>query len=278
MVVTFGNHPRQVLCPDWQPALLSTPEEKETLLRQTAIDRLVVLPFDAAMSRLTARQFMEQVLRDQLDVRLLLTGYDNHFGHRSTENETKREGFADYQAYGRELGIEVMAAEAFTEGTVRYSSSLVRQLLAEGDVAAASECLGRPYSLTGSVVRGEQIGRQIGFPTANIEVSHPYKIIPRNGVYAVAVQLPSTIHSTLGRLQGKNPSPLQGVMNIGHRPTFDGHRTTLEVHILDFDGDLYGQTITVSFLQRLRDERHFDSPADLIQQMKQDVAGISLPL
>ena len=264
MVVTFGNHPRQVLCPDWQPALLSTPEEKETLLRQTAIDRLVVLPFDAAMSQLTARQFMEQVLRDQLGVRLLLTGYDNHFGHRSTESETKREGFADYQAYGRELGIEVMAAEALAEGTLRYSSSLVRRLLAEGDVAAACDCLSRPYSLTGIVGHGEQIGRQIGFPTANIEVSHPYKIIPRNGVYAVAVSIPSTIH----------PSPLRGVMNIGHRPTFDGHRTTLEVHILDFDGDLYGQAITVSFLQRLRDERHFNSPADLIHQMQQDVAGV----
>ena len=269
MVVTFGNHPRQVLCPDWHPQLLSTPEEKEELLRQTAIDRLVFLPFDAAMSQLTARQFMEQVLRDQLGVRLLLTGYDNHFGHRSTESETKCEGFADYQAYGRELGIEVIAAEAFTEGTLRYSSSLVRRLLAEGDVEAVRNCLGRPYSLTGSVVHGEQIGRKIGFPTANIEVSHPYKIIPRNGVYAVAVHItPSTHH----------PSPLRGVMNIGHRPTFDGHRTTLEVHILDFDGDLYGQTITVSFLQRLRDERHFDSPADLIRQMQQDVAGISLPL
>lgn len=260
MVITFGQHPRQVLNSDWHPLLLTTPEEKETLLHATGIDRLVVLPFDVAMSQLSARQFMEQVLRDQLGVRLLFTGYDNHFGHqeRGSDCGAQREGFADYQHYGKELGMEVIGGTPLSEGTLRFSSSLVRRLLNEGDVTTARTCLGRPYRLTGRVIHGKQIGRQLGFPTANMQIENHDKLIPLKGVYAVLLSSPC--------LKEKH----YGMMNIGHRPTFDGHHVTLETHIFDFQGDLYDQTITVDFITRLRDEMPFVSPEALKAQMQQD--------
>ena len=256
MVITFGRHPREVICPDWHPQLLSTPKEKAWLLLQTGVDRLVVLDFDKEMSLLSARAFMEQVLAEQLGVRLLLTGYDNHFGHREKGVD---EGFAEYVGYGRELGIDVVGAEPLADGSFRFSSSLARRLLAEGDVAGARHCLGRPYSLVGTVVHGRQIGRQMGFPTANVVPDNMLKIVPRAGVYAVMV---STDYE-----QGQ---PLQGMMNIGRRPTFDGLDTTLEVHLFDYEGNLYGHTVTIDFMKRLRDEQHFDSPDELALQMRRD--------
>ena len=240
-----------MLCPDWQPQLLSTPQEKEQLLRQLDIDRLEVLTFDQQLSQLSARQFMQQVLRDRLSVRLLLTGYDNRFGHQ------REEGFADYQRHGRELGIDVVAAEPYSHDGQRFSSSLVRQQLAEGDVKRAWQSLGRPYCLSGSVVHGNQIGRRLGFPTANLTVA-PCKLIPREGVYAV-----------MATVEGHD-EPLPAMMNIGHRPTFDGHRLTLEAHLFHFDADLYGRQLTISFIERLRDECHFDSTTLLVSQMEHD--------
>lgn len=250
-MVTFDRHPRHVLCPDWQPQLLSTPREKEQLLRQSGINRLEVLTFDQQLSRLSARQFMQQVLRDRLSVRLLLTGYDNRFGHQ------REEGFADYQRHGRELGIDVVAAEPFSHDGQRISSSLVRRQLAGGDVKGAWQSLGRPYCLSGSVVHGRQIGRRLGFPTANIAVA-PCKLIPREGVYAV-----------MATVEGHG-EPLPAMMNIGHRPTFDGHRLTLEAHLFHFDADLYDRQLTISFIERLRDECHFDSTTALVGQMEHD--------
>lgn len=258
MVITFARHPRQVLCPDWRPQLLTTPGEKEVLLRQTGVDRVVMLPFDQQMAQLSARQFMEQVLHKQLGVLLLLTGYDNHFGHRS-ERAAGAEGFADYVAYGRELGMEVVGGQPLREGDVCFSSSLVRRLVSEGDVTAAAHCLGRPYELSGQVVHGEQIGRELGFPTANLQPADDCKLLPLAGVYAVWVSI-----------GGSCEKKLRGMMNIGHRPTFDGHRTTLEVHILDYSNNLYGQDISVAFVRRLRDERHFDTREALVAQMGKD--------
>jgi len=260
MVITFARHPREVLCPDWKPQLLSTPEEKEALLRSTGVDRIEVLPFDNAMAQLSARDFMQDVLHQELGVKLLLTGYDNHFGHRE-RNARQAEGFADYQRYGREMGIEVIGGEPLSEGGLRFSSSLVRRLLSAGDVEKAHDCLGYAYRLSGHVVHGRQIGRQIGFPTANIRLDNPDKLVPLQGVYAVAVSLPES-----------QTAPLPGVMNIGSRPTFGGHHVTLEAHIPGFQGDLYGQPIAVDFLHRLRDERHFDTAEALISQMHDDIA------
>ncbi len=272
MVITFERHPRQVLQSAWQPQLLSSLTERMELLEATGIDTLVVLRFDKAMAGLTARDFMSEVLHTHLHVETLLTGYDNRFGHDRTE------GFTNYVAYGQELGIEVMACTPYDVAGIQYtphdhsggsnaddnqqklhvSSSLVRRLLTEGNVSQAARCLDRPYTLTGTVVHGEQIGRTIGFPTANIKVADRCRLIPANGVYAVNVQI-------AGR-----ETVYRGMMNIGMRPTFEGHRQTLEVNIFDFNGDIYDNQVTVSFLMFLRQEQTFDSPEELKKQMEQD--------
>ena len=256
MVITFAQHPRQVLQSDWMPRLLSTPEEKMDRLRQTGIDRLEVLHFDVDMSKLTAREFMEQVLLKRLNVRTLLMGYDNRFGHK------REEGFDDYVRYGQELGMEVMRAEALHNDALplegKVSSSLIRRLLENGDVEEAARCLGRPYVLAGRVVHGEQIGRGLGFPTANLLPGDKCKLIPGNGVYAVVVKI------------GDGERMYQGMTNIGTRPTFEGHRTTIETHLFDFDGDLYDREMTLWLMGRLRDEQQFPDTESLISQMEDD--------
>lgn len=238
MVVTFDASPRheQVLTPL---------EEKLRLIRETGIARVEVLTFTPALKAMTAHQFMEQTLRDRLGVRLLLTGYDNRFGRN------RETGFADYVGYGRELGIEVIGLPA--EGTV--SSSHIRQLLLKGAVAEAADNLGRCYTIRGHVAHGHHIGTGLGFPTANLVPDDPQQLVPAAGVYAVSVD---------------GTPRLRGMMNIGTRPTFDGHTTTLEVHILHHDEDLYDRPLSVSFVGRLREERRFDSAAALQQQLQQD--------
>ncbi|MBR1933175.1 MAG: bifunctional riboflavin kinase/FAD synthetase [Prevotella sp.] len=252
MVITFAQHPRQVVQPEWQPQLLTTLEEKAHFIEETGIDVLVVLRFDRQMAALSAHDFMQRVLRDELGVQLLLTGYDNRFGHN------REEGFQDYQRYGREMGIEVLCGQPYSEDGLRFSSSVVRQLIGDGRMAEAARCLGRPYTVTGRVVHGEQIGRTLGFPTANIRVEQAGRLLPANGVYAVSVR------------PAESEQTYSGVMNIGMRPTFSGHERTLEVNIFDFIGNLYDRQLTVAFIERLREERHFDSPAALTEQMKKD--------
>ena len=178
----------------------------------------------------------------------MLTGYDNRFGHN------REEGFDDYVRYGEELGIKVLALPA--KGSI--SSSHIRQLLAQGYVSEAAECLGHPYSICGQVTHGEHIGTQLGFPTANIKTAESSQLIPLAGVYAVRVQLE------------RDKELRKGMMNIGTRPTFGEHLQTLEVHVLDYEGNLYGQSIKVEFIRRLREERHFDKPEALIEQLKKD--------
>lgn len=249
VVITFDRHPREVL-PSGEPvALLTTLDEKLALLEQTGVDDVVVLPFTREFSQQTARDFMDSVLRGRLHVSKLMIGYDNRFGRY-----TPGEGFDDYAAYGRELGIEVVRSQVAPQGPV--SSSVVRRALAAGDVVSAHRALGRCYSLSGSVVGGHQEGRKLGFPTANVVPCDGSKMIPANGVYAVRVALDGREYI--------------GMMNIGRRPTFDGHEKTLEVHIFDYDGNLYGRSLTVNFVERIRDERRFDSPEELAAQLEHD--------
>lgn len=270
MVITFDRHPRQVVHSDWQPLLLTTLDEKIQLLTTTGVDMLVVLHFDQQMASLTARDFMQQVLKDKLGVRLLLTGYDNRFGHREKDSF---EGFDDYVCYGREMGIDVVCGEGLQTSVFRsqasglrlqtsdfgpyISSSLIRRLIREGHVAEAAQCLGRPYCLGGVVVHGFQEGRKMGFPTANM-LAEDGRLLPKDGVYVVNV----IFHSS--------SSTFYGLTNIGMRPTFDGHQRTIETHILDFEGDIYGQSIGIEFVARLRDEKHFGSTEELAQQMACD--------
>ncbi len=251
-VITFDRHPRQVVQSDYCPQLLSTPEEKLSLLALTGADRCIVLPFSASMAALSAHDFMESVLRRQLCVSTLVIGYDNRFGHNRSE------GFEDYVAYGKAMGIEVVKAEPLVVDGVNISSSVVRSLLQEGEVDLAAKCLGHRYSIGGTVIHGEHIGTGLGFPTANLCPDCEGKLIPANGAYAVEV-----------RIKGDNIAH-PAMMNIGTRPTFSGTTTTIEAHLLDFHGDIYGQNVTVSIAARLRAERKFRNAAELACQLRRD--------
>lgn len=254
-VITFDRVPRQVLDPSFRPQLLTTLEEKETIIRQLGVDVLAVLPFTRETAGLSAQAFMKQVLHEQLQTKVLVTGYDNRFGHDRTE------GFDDYVRYGRELGMEVLRGDAqlMDDGQRPVSSSVIRQLLAEeGRVDLMPHYLTRLYQLRGTVAPGEHIGHRLGYPTANLEVDEADKLIPAAGVYAV-----------WATIEGEQ-QPRAAMMNIGNRPTFHGHLQTLEVNILDFEGNLYGQVMTVSFVERLRAERRFDSPEALAVQLEAD--------
>ena len=255
MVITFDRHPRQLFDPQFRPQLLTTQQEKEQEIERLGVDFLVVLPFTKEMAALSARDFMAQILKERLNVKMLQVGYDNRFGHNSTE------GIDDYRRYGDELGIMVYKGIRldFQGYHVPVCSSNIRSLIAEeGEVDTANMFLGRNYELSGKVMPGEHIGHQLGFPTANLEPDDPFKVIPASGVYGVWATV------------GDSQKPLPAMMNIGTRPTFDGRNRTLEVNIFDFDGDLYGQTVRISFLFRLREERKFESPEALVAQLQKD--------
>lgn len=251
-VITFDRHPRQVLHADYQPQMLSTLDEKLAHLRQTALDNVVVLHFDEQLARLSARDFMASVLLRQLNVRKLVMGYDNRFGHNRDET------FDDYVRYGAELGIEVVADTALAIDEVNVSSSVVRRFVESGNLPMANACLGYPYQMQGVVVPGLQNGRKMGFPTANIDVSGTGKLLPESGVYAVRVQLED------------NETPHGGMINIGIRPTFNGKKMSVEVHLFDFDGNLYGKRLSVTFYKRIRGERKFNSMEALSRQLADD--------
>lgn len=252
-VITFSRHPRQVLHSSFQPRMLSTADEKAALLAQTGIDNCVILPFDERTAALSAHDFMSGVLRDRLNVRTLITGYDNRFGHNRSE------GFDDYVRYGRSLGIDVRRGQPFALGGVRVSSSVIRAFLQEGEAVMAARCLGYPYTIIGTVMHGEHIGSSMGFPTANLQPDDSLKLIPAGGVYATEVRLPDDSRAW------------PAMTNIGSRPTFGGTRTTIETHILGFRGDLYGRRMSVSFISRLRDEQRFRTPAELAAQLRRDL-------
>jgi riboflavin kinase/FMN adenylyltransferase len=234
--------------------VLTSLSAKRLLLSKTGIDRIEVLQFTDELRQMTAREFMQQVLRDQLDVKILLTGYDNRFGHN------REEGFDDYVRYGQELGIEVKSLPpAPSKGRGRtISSSFIRQLLTEGHVGKASEGLGYPYTILGRVEHGEHVGTQLGFPTANLVPVDEKQLIPAAGAYAVKVRMENSVEWK------------HGMMNIGMRPTFNGHKRTLEVHIFRLNEDLYGQQLLVSFVERLREEQRFENVETLINQLQQD--------
>ncbi len=252
-VVTFARHPRQVLQPDFKPQMLTTHEEKMALLEQTGVDNCVVLDFTRETASLSAYEFMKRVLRDQLNVRRLTIGYDNRFGHN------REEGFDDYARHGRELGMEVVQSTPLTVDEIRVSSSTVRKMLHEGDMEKVMTCLGRPYSFGGKVVSGFQQGRKLGFPTANIQLDDSSKLLPKAGVYAAKAMLED------------NGECMHAVMNIGMRPTFEGHEPSIEVHIMHYEGDLYGQELVVQPLHRWREEHKFDTLNLLVAQMHEDV-------
>ena len=239
MAITFDKSGPQTLTPL---------DQKRLLLTKTGIDRIEVLTFNDALKQMTAREFMQQELRDRLGVKVLLTGYDNRFGHNRTE------GFDDYVRYGQELGIEVLQLPQ--EGEI--SSSIIRQLVAEGAISKANQLLGNPYTILGSVEHGEHIGTKLGYPTANLVLIDDCQLIPATGVYAVKIRMENSVEWK------------HGMMNIGMRPTFDGQSQTLEVNVFRLKENLYGQQLQVAFFERLRGEQRFDSIEALKAQLQQD--------
>jgi riboflavin kinase / FMN adenylyltransferase len=250
-VVSFSPHPREFF--SGQPlALLAPFEERVGLLEQTGVDQLVVLPFDETLASLSPAAFVRQVLVEQLQAKHISVGQDFRFGHR-------RAGTADaLQKLAAEYGVTVTQVSLQTCADQRISSSAIRQAIVTGDVALASQLLGRPYCLIGQVVAGQQLGRTIGFPTANLRLP-PSKLVPAVGVYGVRIASPAI----------NNGNPMLGVMNIGHRPTVDGSQQTIEVHVLDWSGDLYDQELTVALLAFIRPEQKFGS----IEALKAQIAA-----
>lgn len=250
-VITFAAHPRAVLQSDYQPKLLNSFEEKIRYLSATGLDYCIVLDFTPALARLTAREFITSVLCRQLHVRTLLIGYDHRFGR------DRAEGFDQYVTYGAGCGMQVIQASPYAEGRIAVSSSVIRKQLARGEVEEAAGWLAYSYQLKGHIVSGYKVGRTLGFPTANIRVDEPFKVIPGIGVYAVWVDLAGQRY--------------KGMLYIGNRPTLqNGENISLEVNILDFSGDIYQEEITVSFIHYVREDKRFDSLEALRAQLTSD--------
>lgn len=252
IVITFDRHPREVLHQDYQPELLTTLDSKLTLLEHTGVNRVVVLRFNETMAQLSAKDFMTRVLRDQLNVVKLVIGYDNRFGHNQSE------GFDDYVQYGREMGMDVVHSSAFKLNGIEISSSVVRSFLKEGEIELANRCLGYPYTITGKVVDGYKIGRKMGYPTANLDTQSSGQLVPADGVYATKVCI------------GDTENGLPGMTDIGTRPTFGGQKRTLETYIFNFNENIYGRRISLSFIKHIRKERKFDNVTLLVEQLKKD--------
>ena len=251
VLVTFQPHPLQVLRPKEAPRLLTTAIEKKELLAQIGLDYAVLLPFTRTLARYTPRRFVEEILVGRMRVRDLVIGYDHGFGRG-------RSGDADaLGAMGGELGFRVEVVPPMVAGGGPVSSSRIRKALLAGEVRAARSGLGRPYSLRGVVVRGDGRGRRLGFPTANLRIPDPRKLIPGQGIYAVRARLAS--------------GSRDGALHIGPRPTFPGAKATIEVHLLDHGADLYGTELQLDLIERLRGVRPFDSEAELVRHMNRDV-------
>lgn len=250
VVLTFFPHPRMVLQQDQSLKLLNTIEERIELLEKLGIDCLVVHPFDYEFSRLSAEEFVQKVLVQHANIQNIIIGYDHRFGRNRTAD------IHDLEEFGKQFDFEVTQISAKEVDEISVSSTKIRNALLEGDIATANTYLGYPYFLTGSVQQGKQLGRSIGFPTANLQLTADYKLVPKNGVYVVQ-----------SILQGKK---IFGMMNIGNNPTVDGTQQHLEVHFFDWKADLYQQTIRVELLHKTREEIKFDSVVDLKKQLELD--------
>jgi riboflavin kinase/FMN adenylyltransferase len=255
-LVTFSGHPRLLFDSAQSPFLLSSQQVRMERLAATGVERCVVLDFNRELATMTAREFMSEILAKRLNVKLLVLGYDHRFGRPEPEVNADT-----YISYGKELGIDVVRAARYNEEGMKVSSSQVRRALAVGDVETSALLLGYRYTLRGHVVHGAALGRRLGFPTANIEPDEPMQLLPLNGVYEVTATL-----------EGKQ---YKGVLNVGTKPTVtgEGHRT-VELYIIDFEDNIYGCNIEVSFVRRLREERRFASLDELKAQIAKDVASV----
>ena len=254
LVVTFWPHPRAVLQDGARELrLLNSLEEKKELLRSLGVDRVEVLDFTRSFAALTAEQYLRDILRDRFGVTTLLMGYDNRLGSDRLTADTLK---PIAEGIGMELKELLPLSFRPSEASGEISSTQIRTALENGDIVSAAEMLGYGYSLRGVVVAGNRLGRTIGFPTANMKLYEPLKLVPGRGVYVVEAEV-------LGK-------KYRGMTNIGLRPTVGGSFTTIETHILDFDEDIYGLPLRITFLRRLRDEVHFPSLEALKDQLEKD--------
>jgi riboflavin kinase/FMN adenylyltransferase len=250
LVLTFFPHPRMVLQQGTEMKQLNTLNEKIALLDNLGIDNLVIHPFDKEFSRLTAEEFVKKVLVDVFNIKKIIIGHDHRFGRNRTAT------IDDLINFGETYGFEVEQISAEEINEVSISSTKIRNALLEGNTELAANYLGYDYSLTGIIFKGKQLGRTIGYPTANITLEEDYKLIPNNGVYIAKSVL--------------NGKTVFGMMNIGTRPTVDGTKQTIEINFFDFKQDLYGQKITISLLHRMRSEQKFESIDALKNQLGKD--------
>ena len=249
-VLTFFPHPRMVLQKDVSIKLLNTIDEKIKILEQIGIDYLIVHPFTKEFSRLSATQFVRDILVNDLKTKKIIIGYDHRFGRNRNAN------INDLMAFGNALDFEVEEISAQEVDDVSVSSTKIRKALDEGDMKTANLYLGYKYMLTGEVVKGKGLGRTLNFPTANISIPEEYKLIPKNGVYVVSSVL--------------DGNTVFGMMNIGFNPTVEGKTKSIEINFFDFDQDLYGKKIQIDIIDRLRDEKKFNSLEGLQAQLKKD--------
>jgi riboflavin kinase/FMN adenylyltransferase len=250
LLLTFFPHPRMVLQDPTAIKLLNTMEEKSILLEKSGLQNLVIHPFDKDFSRLTAEEFVKNILVDSFNIKKIIIGHDHRFGRNRTAN------IDDLIVFGKLYDFEVEQISSQQINEVAISSTKIRNALDEGDLKLANAYLGYDYFITGTVVKGKELGRTIGFPTANIAINESYKLIPQQGVYVVS--------SVIDNIT------VFGMMNIGFNPTVNGEKQTIEVNYFDLNSDLYGKKISVSVLFRIRSEQKFESLAQLKEQLHQD--------
>ena len=249
-VLTFFPHPRMVLQKDVSIKLLNTIDEKIKILEELGIDYLIIHPFTKEFSRLTATQFVRNILVNDLKTKKIIIGYDHRFGRNRNAN------INDLMAFGNAMDFEVEEISAQEVDDVSVSSTKIRKALEEGDMGTANMYLGYNYMLTGSIVKGKGLGRKLNFPTANLSIPEEYKLIPKNGVYVVS-----------SVLEGNT---VYGMMNIGFNPTVEGKTKSIEINFFDIDIDLYGKKIQIDIIDRIRDEKKFNSLEGLQAQLKKD--------
>lgn len=250
VILTFFPHPRMVLQQDNTIKLLHTIEEKTTVLEQLGLDHLVIHPFTKEFSRLTAQQFVENILVNQLKAKKIIIGYDHRFGRNRTAD------ISTLKDFGEQYGFVVEEITKQDVDDVAVSSTKIRTALQKGQIEKANAFLGQPYMLTGTIVRGKGIGKTLGYPTANIQIEEAYKLIPKNGVYIVKTNFKGITYF--------------GMMNIGTNPTVGGKSQTIETYFFNMDTDLYGSKMTIQMLKRIRDEKKFASVDQLIEAMQND--------
>ncbi len=251
VLVTFHPHPLRIVRPDIAPPLLTTPDEKKEILAESGLDYAVFLRFTPVLSRFSPERFVRDILVERLGVDELVIGYDHGFGRgRSGDAGTLRD-------LGQTLGFSVDVVAPVALGDEPISSTRIRKAVGNGRMSAARDGLGRPYALRGVVVRGDGRGKGLGFPTANLSLANRDKLLPPPGIYAV--------RGVLRR------GTFKGALHLGPRPTFQGSSSTVELHLMDFEGDLYGEEVRVDFVQRIRGVEPFSSVEALVQQMERDV-------